>query len=124
MNISTCIRSSGFRAVAASLLAAFTVAQVAPAMAANAVGPDMTVSYADLDVDSAQGASTLLKRIERAAGRVCAPLDHGDLLSRANRENCFNKVTAATVQQVNRPALAAAYESVRHSALPLAALVR
>jgi UrcA family protein len=124
MNISTCIRSSGYRVILPAVLAVCAAALSAPALASNAVGPDVTVRFADLDVDSAQGATLLLKRIETAAQHVCAALDHGDLASRANRTNCFNKVTAAAVAKVNRPAVAAAYENVRRSALPLAVLVR
>ena len=124
MNISKCTLPGANRAMVPALLAVVAAALATPAMTGNAVGPDVTVRYADLDVDSAQGAAMLLKRIERAAGHICAALDHGDLASRANRDSCSNKLTADTVAKVNRPALAAAYEHVRRSALPLAALVK
>jgi UrcA family protein len=55
-------------------------------------------------------ATKALRRIERAAQRVCEPLDHGTLASRANAKACRQKVTAAAVSTVNHPMLQAAYD--------------
>src|SRR5678815_2488637 len=68
-----------------------------PVFAGAVTAPDVTVRYADLDVDTVPGATQLLQRIESAADRVCARLDHGDLASRGNRARCEQKLTAAAV---------------------------
>jgi UrcA family protein len=106
--------------VTARLLAAMaaitTLPLAAPAMASGITGRDITVRYADLDVDTIDGATVLLRRIEGAAARVCAPLDHGDLASGTRRESCEQKLTAAAVVRVNSPALASLYRSVYREA--------
>lgn len=93
----------------ATLLAVLSL----PTLASELVGPDITVNYADLAIDEAAGATQLLKRIEAAAGRVCARLDHGDLASRANAADCRRQVTAAAVNKVNHPMLLAVYDAKR-----------
>jgi UrcA family protein len=95
-----------------------------PAVAGAVTGPDITVRYADLDVDTVPGATQLLQRIESAADRVCARLDHGDLASRGNRERCEQKLTAAAVARVNHPVLAQVYETAHRAAPRVAALLR
>ena len=70
------------------------------------------------------GATQLLTRIEVAANSVCARLDHGDVASRANRQRCEQKLTAAAVAKVNHPVLAQVYESAHRTAPRVAALVR
>jgi UrcA family protein len=92
-----------------ALLAALSL----PSLSADLVGPDITVRYADLDIDVAPGAAQLLKRIEAAAGRVCARLDHGDLASVSHAQQCRRQVTAAAVSKVNHPMLQAAYDAKR-----------
>lgn len=87
--------------------------QVAPSFAGSSVGPDVAVRYGDLDLNTAEGATVMLKRIRDAAQRVCAPLYHGTLGSMVKRDSCQNQLIAEAVAKVNRPALAAAYESSR-----------
>lgn len=101
-------------AAAVTVIGALSLA--AAASASGITGPDVTVRYADLDVDTVDGATLLLKRIESASGRVCSPLDHGDLASRGRREACEQKLIAAAVSRVNSPALATVYQSVRRDA--------
>jgi UrcA family protein len=119
MNISKYQKSSY------SLVAIFCAALAAglggPANATDLVGPDITVRYGDLAIDTEQGASTLLKRIEGAADRVCARLDHGSLVSRRSAETCSRKVAAAAVNQVNHPMLLAVFNSARGVSPPIAA---
>jgi UrcA family protein len=79
--------------------------------AGDITGRDVTVSFADLDANTLDGAAVLLRRIESAANRVCAALDHGDLASRSKREACELKLTAAAVSRVDLPALATVYRS-------------
>jgi UrcA family protein len=104
----------------ASLIAAVaamaSLPLAAPALASNITGRDVAVRYADLDVDTVDGATRLLQRIEAAADRVCAPLDHGDLASRRNRSACERKLTSDAVSRVDSPALASVYQSARRDA--------
>jgi UrcA family protein len=71
------------------------------------------VRYSDLDLETVEGANTLLKRISSAAKSVCAPIDHGSLSSKAKAEACQGKLTAAAVARVDSPVLLAVYESAR-----------
>ena len=111
-----------------SLVAIFCATLIAglagPANAADLVGPDIAVRYGDLAIGTEQGASTLLKRIKGAAGRVCVRLDHGSLVSRNNVKTCNRKVTAAAVNKVNHPMLLAVYNSARGAAPPIASLTK
>ena len=101
-------RNSGFLALACAALA---IGLAAPAHAGEFTGPDITVTYADLDIDTEQGASRLLKRLERAATRVCAPLDNGSMGSRANADDCRRQLTVVAVRKVNHPMLLAVFQS-------------
>lgn len=104
------------------ILAMLAPGYVTPSLAAGAYGPDVTVGYADINVDTVEGATVLLTRIKAAATRVCAPLDHGDLASRATRDACRGKLTAAAVAQMDRPVLKAVYESSRPASPSIVAL--
>lgn len=100
----------------AALLTAAGMSLFFTAMTASAgdiTGRDITVRYADLDAGTVAGATLLLQRIEVASGRVCAPLDHGDLASRRLRAACELKLTAAAVTRVDSPVLASVYQSAR-----------
>lgn len=99
-----------------TMLAAVCVLPAVPALASDVTGRDVTVRYADLDAGTVAGATQLLQRIEVAAGRVCAPLDHGDLSSRSRRESCEQKLTSAAVSRVNSPVLVSLYQSARRDA--------
>jgi UrcA family protein len=75
------------------------------------MGPDVTVRFHDLDLDTASGANKLLKRIRRAAASVCEPLYKGTPASKFKRDQCVLQLTAETVAKVNRPTLLAAHAS-------------
>lgn len=100
----------------AVLAVASALPGAATALASDVTGRDVAVGYADLDAGTVDGATRLLQRIEVAAGRVCAPLDHGDLASRTRRQACEQKLTADAVTRVNTPALVAVYQSARRDA--------
>jgi len=122
MNISK-YQKSGFRLVAI-MCAALAVGLAGPVNATDLVGPDITVRYGDLALDTQQGASTLLKRIEGAAGRVCARLDRGSLVSHKVVKTCNREVTAAAVNKVNHPMLLAVHKSVRGETPTVARLTK
>jgi UrcA family protein len=113
----------GFRIIAI-LCSAFAMGSTATTHATDLVGPDVTVHYRDLAIGTEQGASRLLKRIEWAASRVCARLDHGSLPSRANMNACREKLSAAAVSKVNHPMLLAVYNSSRDTSHAVARLTK
>jgi UrcA family protein len=119
MNIS---KKSGY--VLAALFSATLSAVSASSHASDLTGPDIAVRYENLAIDTEQGASQLLKRIENAAARVCARLDHGTLASRKNVQGCIQKLTADAVSKVNHPMLLAAYNSNGQIAPPIARLTK
>ena len=110
--------------LAAIFCATLAVGLAAPANATDLVGPDIKIQYANFALDTAQAASQLLKRIEGAAGRVCARLDHGTLASRRNADNCSRKLTADALNKVNHPMLLAVYTSDGPVAPPVASLTK
>jgi UrcA family protein len=104
--------------------ATLTVGFSAPANATDLTGPDITVQYENLAIDAEQGAAQLLKRIEAAAARVCARLDHGNLASRGNAQACSRQLTADAVGKVSHPLLLAVYNSKGQVAPPVASLTK
>jgi UrcA family protein len=104
--------------------AGLTTALAAPANATDLTGPDITLRYELLAIDTDQGALQLLKRIEAASGRVCARLDHGSLASRRNAQACSVKLTADAVSKVRHPLLLAVYSSKSRVAPPVVALTK
>jgi UrcA family protein len=106
------------------LFTAFTLG-VSPAVHAHdLLGPDIAVRYGDLEIDSEQGATQLLKRIDWAASRVCSRLHRGNLTSLANVKACHEKLMVVAVAEVNHPMLFAAYNSSRGDARTAARLIR
>jgi UrcA family protein len=64
--------------------------------------PKQVVSFADLNVDSMAGASTLYRRIERAAERVCGgPLDIRELSAAARLNSCKQQAVERAVNSAN-----------------------
>lgn len=108
----------------AALAAIALLPFAASAPASDITGRDITVRYADLDAGTIEGATLLLQRIQGAAGRVCAPLDHGDLASRSRRQVCQQKLTDAAVTGVDSPTLASLYQSARRDPPRVIALAR
>jgi len=100
-------RSRIAAAILGTSMAMFGISQ---ALAGDS-GTPITVSYADLDLSSPQSAAVLYRRIELAAESVCAPLDHGDVLSRQHRQSCVTDTVTRAVSSVNSPGLRAVYEA-------------
>ncbi len=90
-------------AVSFVLCGAFTISML-PATARAADGNVLTqkVSYADLNIQTPEGAKVLYKRIVHAAYAVCP--DYGDL---NETFRCVNKAIAGAIKQVDSPALSA-----------------
>jgi len=110
--------------VTALLAAAATLSIASTAVAAGITGRDVSVTYSAVDAGRVDGAILLLRRIEAASARVCAPLDHGDLASRSRRLACERQLTADAVTRVGSPVLADVYRSARRDSSRVIALAR
>lgn len=86
------------------------------ALAGQAMGPDVVVSYADLDITTAAGAEQLYERIQHAAARICPQADSLPLASYAASVHCRNAVVNQAVSKVGSPKLSAVYASRAHRA--------
>jgi UrcA family protein len=80
----------------------FVAPLVMTAFLAGAAHADsqMRVSFAGLDLDTADGATELLNRIQTAAHTLCDAWDGPDSES---RNQCMTKAVRAAVKQINRP---------------------
>jgi UrcA family protein len=71
---------------------------------------DVTVQYRDLDIETADGAATLLRRIKGAARQICnPPQGPTDLKDTFDYRGCYADAVARAVSDVGAPALAEAY---------------
>lgn len=122
MSIST--RRKPAYTLTALLCSVFAIGSATTAGATDVLGPDTEVHYGDLAIDTEEGASQLLKRIEWAAARVCSSVDHGTLASRANGKACREKLSAAAVTELNQPMLLAVYRSSRDASPRVAGLTK
>ena len=68
-------------------------------------GDTAHIAYGDLDITSRQGRSQLVGRIRKAAERICANYDGGDL-SFAQINQCNRALTASGIEQIQRIAAA------------------
>lgn len=103
----------------------FTALALGLAVATNAAElttRSITVPYGDLRIETEQGATKLLRRIQSAAQRVCEPLEYGTSPVRANA--CRRQATAAAVSNVDHPMLQAVYNSAKGATPPMASLGR
>ncbi len=64
--------------------------------------PTAVVSYADLDIGSAQGLATLNGRISHAASNLCFETGHKDLDRATFEARCFRSALAGAKTQVDR----------------------
>jgi len=79
-------------------------------LGADAAPPSrVSVSYADLDIDTDEGAAVLYHRIRVAAAQVCAIYGTRDLAQRALRKSCTERAVVEAVAAVDNPAVAARY---------------
>ena len=68
----------------------------------------ITISYADLNVESAAGVRSLYGRLRFAAQRVCAHLDDGRLSPPNIRyQSCYETALDSAVAKINEPVLTA-----------------
>jgi UrcA family protein len=76
--------------------------------------PQMTVSYADLDITHAAGAQILLQRINMAANSVCGGRpDVRDLKMQGYYGACFSEAMNGAIAAVQSPLVAELYGNPR-----------
>jgi UrcA family protein len=92
--------------LAASLIVVVGAATGGTVRAAEELQYDRTtVTYGDLNLDSAQGTRALYARLRNGAENVCSSFEGRDLLFKRLWRACFDQAVAAAVVQVNRPGL-------------------
>jgi len=69
------------------------------------------VHYHDADLKQPANTVRLYKRIEAAAGRVCAPLDSGGLATKQSLDSCVERAIGTAVAEVNHPQLSALHSA-------------
>ena len=89
-------------------------AAVAPASAGQLVGPDVTVRYSDLDLNTVAGAERLYERIQQAAAQICPQADSKWLVQYEAVMRCRNTVVAHAVSSVSSPQVTAVYAARAH----------
>lgn len=91
--------------VSAALVMAANSASAADSINVGYTQLSEKVSYGDLDVNKAEGAQALYKRLNRAAKNVCAPLRGRDLSRSKAHRACLGEALANAVSEVNQPLL-------------------
>ena len=80
----------------------------------NGAVPQMTVSYADLDIAHAAGAQILLQRLNMAANSVCGGQpDIRNLTAQERYRDCFNEAMNNAIGAVHSPLVAELYGNPR-----------
>lgn len=99
--------------IAFIVLAAAPITMVAAARAQQSADAPahMTVSYADLNLNSDAGISVLYKRLRHAARQVCGDWDTTSLSRGLATAACINKAMSEAVAQVNSPMLTGLYNA-------------
>jgi UrcA family protein len=86
-------------------LACLASGSALPAHGADEERVTAKVRYADLNVDSAEGAQALLRRIKRAARDVCSPVGGMGLEAHRDFDECVTLAVDVAVADVNKPKL-------------------
>jgi UrcA family protein len=77
----------------------------------------VSVSYADLNIESAPGLRLLYGRLQSAARRVCAPLDDGrQSLGNFPFHRCYETALNSAIADIDKPVLTAMHKSRRQVA--------
>jgi UrcA family protein len=95
--------------LAALAVLAITAVGQATAAQLSATVPQVSVSYADLNLDQAAGAATLYARIQRAAAKVCPEVDRSNIAGEVRRNACLASAIQRAVATVGAPELTRYY---------------
>jgi UrcA family protein len=119
--MTTMTTSRSFRGVlAAAILGTFACSLATVCIAAEPTNPlQTTVKFADLKISSPEGAAALYVRIQRAARKVCLPLDGRELSSKARMDACKHKAIADAIATVDQPELFTVYNAHNGQPTPI-----
>jgi UrcA family protein len=76
---------------------------------------EVTVNYADLDLESAAGVESLYARIRSAARQVCGTAERNDFAAQADLRSCRQSAVDHAVAKVGNAALAARHGGKREA---------
>ena len=96
-------------ALGAALIASLAAA---PAFAQPSSAPSLHISYSDLNLNSAKGAETMIRRIRVAAAEVCSavPGSSGTSISAIDQFNtCYRATVAGAVEALGSTSVKQAY---------------
>lgn len=88
-------------------LACLAAGSALPAHGADEERVTAKVRYADLNLDSAEGAQALLRRIRRAARDVCSPVAGAGVEAHREFDVCLTQAVDEAVADVNKPKVSA-----------------
>lgn len=86
----------------AALILAATASAAPPIVVEGQQQPTATVSYADLDLDTAAGRARLDSRIRRAAKSLCLDEAVRDLADRLDQKACLSFAVASARPQIEQ----------------------
>lgn len=91
----------------AACLSTAAPALAAPALVADAAPPSKTVSYSELNLQSAAGVQALYARLHAAARQVCAEQDGRSLREHIAYSSCVNSSLERAVRDLRNDAVLA-----------------
>lgn len=94
-------------AATASLAALFTASAIAETQSTSA--PQVTVSYSDLNLNTASGVQTLYKRLQQGSRVACRAYEGRDLALAAKRKACYDEALSTAVAKVHSESLTILY---------------
>jgi UrcA family protein len=94
------------RIIALGLMSAAAAASQAETSLPDSDVPAVRVDYADLDLNTEQGATRLYKRIAGAAKRVCPSSSGLELRASQVAQRCISAAISRAVAEVDSPQLA------------------
>ncbi|TAJ93941.1 MAG: UrcA family protein [Gammaproteobacteria bacterium] len=84
---------------------------LAPTLHAKDSVPGRTISYADLDMDTQDGAQALYNRVNKAARKVCKVMyPPYSLTGGVQHKQCVADLVEGAVNEVGKPVLTAIHE--------------
>jgi UrcA family protein len=95
--------------------AGLTLVGSAAVAAPQTITRDLTVRYADLDLESAAGIETLYTRLGVAARGVCGSAERGDFAALADMKACRARAVERAVATIDNPALTARHAGQRET---------
>jgi len=111
------------RILIVAVAAAGLLSMMPPASAADLVTPkgDVVLRYPAADLATADGRARTYRRLQDAAGQVCARYDSPELARRLVHQRCLDTLLTAAIDQIHDPALQALHDATRQGQSPPAA---